>query len=315
MNFRKLITLIEMSQADARQIFFSNGVNPVGLDTQELKSAYRKLMMKHHPDKGGDVEKAKEITGAYEMLKSATSQNSAPNPNTRDARSTDGYSMDRPNFRHIDYVKWYFDQLTLGKPAQTWTVINFDGHFFRGSFVIRATADLFPKVAEVMQEWDDHFNSVAVMIGTNQMLDRGTLAVINILGKEIKPMVTLEFDSFNRNPANDTQFCRKLPMILDSIADGTFVTQDMMESYEDDEDGEDLVDRPAIFKSNWVDSPHANRFHKNGRGFSNYPGIYLCHVGSNSAYGNHKGGFSSREAAQEYADNHDLKGWKVTVVK
>mmetsp|Transcript_7350 Transcript_7350/g.13627 ORF Transcript_7350/g.13627 Transcript_7350/m.13627 type:complete len:528 (-) Transcript_7350:99-1682(-) len=34
----------------------------------EIKKAYRKLAVKHHPDKGGDPEKFKEITRAYEIL-------------------------------------------------------------------------------------------------------------------------------------------------------------------------------------------------------------------------------------------------------
>merc|ERR1719182_1194793 len=34
----------------------------------DIKKAYRKLAVQHHPDKGGDPEKFKEITRAYEIL-------------------------------------------------------------------------------------------------------------------------------------------------------------------------------------------------------------------------------------------------------
>jgi len=37
-------------------------------DAKDIKRAYRKAAMKHHPDKGGDAEKFKEITKAYEVL-------------------------------------------------------------------------------------------------------------------------------------------------------------------------------------------------------------------------------------------------------
>ena len=47
----------------------------------EIKKAYRKLASKHHPDKGGDPEKFKEIQRAYETLSDADKKYEYDNPN------------------------------------------------------------------------------------------------------------------------------------------------------------------------------------------------------------------------------------------
>ncbi len=36
--------------------------------TEEIKTAFRKMAHKHHPDKGGDEEKFKEVNEAYQVL-------------------------------------------------------------------------------------------------------------------------------------------------------------------------------------------------------------------------------------------------------
>jgi hypothetical protein len=230
MNMRTFMNLFEMSQSEARQVFFMNGVDTERMDKPALKSAYRKLMMKHHPDKGGDLDTAKQITAAYSALEGSVGAQTADShsqasPQPRSA----AYSMDHPQFSHIDYVKWYFDQLSAGHPSQNWTVMNFDGHFFRNGFTIQGRADLFSKMASVLRQWDRHYDCRAVMVGTRAMLEKGTLLVINVDGKDVRPFITLHFDSMNSNPANDQKFCRQLPQILDAIADDSFVSQNMMD--------------------------------------------------------------------------------------
>lgn len=64
MKFKKFLYLAEMSYSDALKVFGLDSVE----DKAELKSLYRKLAMKNHPDQGGSLDKIKAITVAYEIL-------------------------------------------------------------------------------------------------------------------------------------------------------------------------------------------------------------------------------------------------------
>lgn len=68
----------------------------LGLDKSatavQIKKAYRKLINKHHPDKGGDEEISKEIQKAYDVLSDQARKekydlgggtDEAPDPNIR----------------------------------------------------------------------------------------------------------------------------------------------------------------------------------------------------------------------------------------
>lgn len=52
---------------DTTKLYEVLGVNK-GDDAKVIKKAYRKLCLKHHPDKGGDEHTFKEINAAYEIL-------------------------------------------------------------------------------------------------------------------------------------------------------------------------------------------------------------------------------------------------------
>ena len=68
-----------MSQKNPYDIL---GVQP-NASNEEIKKAYRKLSLKHHPDRGGDEEKFKELSAAYEKLTNPDKNPSGPtlNPN------------------------------------------------------------------------------------------------------------------------------------------------------------------------------------------------------------------------------------------
>jgi len=52
---------------DTTKLYETLGV-PKDADEKTIKKSYRKLASKHHPDKGGDADKFKEISAAYEIL-------------------------------------------------------------------------------------------------------------------------------------------------------------------------------------------------------------------------------------------------------
>jgi len=60
----------QRNDVDTSKLYETLGVDKTA-GAKDIKKAYRKLAVKHHPDKGGDEAKFKEVSAAYEILSDA----------------------------------------------------------------------------------------------------------------------------------------------------------------------------------------------------------------------------------------------------
>ena len=56
------------TSADEYNEYYTTLGLPSGASYKEIRKAYLKLVLEHHPDKGGDKETFQEISHAYELL-------------------------------------------------------------------------------------------------------------------------------------------------------------------------------------------------------------------------------------------------------
>ena len=68
---------------------------------EEIKKAYRKLAMQHHPDRGGDQEQFKRVTEAYDILSSSDKKAAYDNPNPGFNFNSQHFNGQQNPFDHI----------------------------------------------------------------------------------------------------------------------------------------------------------------------------------------------------------------------
>jgi curved DNA-binding protein CbpA len=56
----------EEKEVDTQALYDTLGV-PKDATYKDIKKAFRKAALKHHPDRGGDADKFKEVNAAYEV--------------------------------------------------------------------------------------------------------------------------------------------------------------------------------------------------------------------------------------------------------
>lgn len=108
--------IFEMSYRDAVRVFANDhSVNVLGMEPPELKRVYRRLVMKNHPDRGGNRDVAGRLNAAYDALQSEqqSEQPTGPSPITNRPnvkRTKDHYQMaeveERLNKSGIPHAGW-----------------------------------------------------------------------------------------------------------------------------------------------------------------------------------------------------------------
>ena len=89
------------------------GVNK-GASEEEIKKAYRKLAMKHHPDRGGDQTQFQRIQEAYETLGDAGRRQQYDNPQPQ-GFDHGGFQFHFGQGSHFEDI---FAQFGFGNPFQ-----------------------------------------------------------------------------------------------------------------------------------------------------------------------------------------------------
>lgn len=120
-----------------------------GASLEEIKKAHRKLVAVHHPDKGGDVNKFKQIQAAYEFLIKAPIKNNKNQPQTQAPKSGNFKIYEAPPPKYDlwgnklsseDQQEWVFNNVSpmkkvVAKPKKTSDFIDIFANNYEDSEV------------------------------------------------------------------------------------------------------------------------------------------------------------------------------------
>ncbi len=231
---KRLRDIVEaMTTSQAHAIFKKHGVDSVGKSKGELQSSYKSLMLRHHPDRGGNVEHAKEINAAYDHLKSGKPSPSSPSGSwgagSRGHTATPEWAWAghsggmppsgnyRPSMDDVNYIKKRMWELS-GKSREEHTVHQFDGNFFRKLFTTYGSDDIHHHMAHAMLHWGSNHSSghnfPTKAIFVSKKKEPRKLHMIWANGRHTTGH-SIEHESFNHNPDNDQHFVNRLSDWID----------------------------------------------------------------------------------------------------
>ena len=134
-------------------------------DKETIKKSYHKHALKHHPDKGGDAEKFREVSEAYKML----------------MEHNDGQSDDEDweNFDPMEFFKEQFSQNDMFVMVQDYGL--FDN-------ILESTdlfGTLFSNLGGIMMDQDKIFNLANTFLGDDSAVLFNTLKSTHAFAKDL----------------------------------------------------------------------------------------------------------------------------------
>lgn len=238
----KQFMLEALSPFDADDIFKDFGVPDARhLKPEELQKAYKKLVIKHHPDKHPDnVEQSTRemqmINAAYDTLKmisgegnfrsyahQAYRQHSQPqqrpgynSPFTGDTAwaqagwsggmpfMSDIYTEDYTDLNYCKRMAWEISGRPDPSKQNEYTFWAWDGSYFRNVMSVFAISSKLHQIAKMFETWSGN-NKMATFVQRYKD-PMNVIYLLTLRGKDIIPPKKFEHESFNRNPGNDHSF-------------------------------------------------------------------------------------------------------------
>lgn len=234
---------IAMSIPDALAELGFRGQSP-SLD--EIKERWKKLMMEHHPDKGGDEALAKRINEAWALLKSSYNPGAQRTPGWQsDPQDWPPYEQEEwtqspwsAGYRGKEIPEWQTDERStynkvnerLGRQDINFckkeiyefskqhgdvsevTFWAFDGQYSRGVFTVKSNEASLGFGGEVMEDWNSTgANSYATVAVFASFPGENRIKLVRLRGEDVsRSNRWFEHNSFNNNPFNDQKFTREM---------------------------------------------------------------------------------------------------------
>lgn len=132
---------------------------------EEIKKAYRKLSLKNHPDKGGDVDKFKEISTAYDILSNESTRRkydmecsdigSTHNMNDIfDIFNNKNNVFFKEIFKNNDIFHMFVNGVPVGKPETITNVLEIDikDIFEERQYPVKIERDIYKNKTKTKEE-------------------------------------------------------------------------------------------------------------------------------------------------------------------